>query len=155
MILCFHSSRGGVRKGRNMTSEYAKNLQEPVLTVSESRAGYRGDSEDFLYEIRECVGILRKSNNGWTRELNVISWNGSAPKFDIREWDPQHEKMTKGITFTKAEAAQICKWLSARNMEPVPSRSGTDRSAVKADEDGVIQGEDTLCEEGQEENVPF
>ena len=102
-----------------MTNEYAKAMEAAPANVNESRAGYRSDNEDFLFDIRERIGVLRKSNNGWTRELNVISWNGSAPKFDIREWDPLHEKMTKGISFTKAEAIEICKWLTERNMEPV------------------------------------
>ena len=128
-----------------MTSEYARNLQEPPLAVSEARAGYRSEGDEFLYQIHECVGVLRKSNNGWTRELNVISWNGSAPKFDIRERDPLHEKMTKGITFTKAEAAQICKWLTARNMDPVQKKGG--------DEQGAAPEEARA--EAQEGNVPF
>lgn len=116
-----------------MTSEYARTTEASPVAVNESRAGYRNDGEEILYEIRECVGILRKSNTGWTRELNVISWNGGTPKFDIREWDPLHEKMTKGITFTKAEAIQICKWLTARDMEPVPPKKGEAPGPVKAD----------------------
>ena len=132
-----------------MTSEYARNLQEPPLAVSEARAGYRSEGDEFLYQIHECVGVLRKSNNGWTRELNVISWNGSAPTFDIREWDPLHEKMTKGITFTKAEAAQICKWLTARNMEPVQKNGGSSREGAAQEEAEDAQSET------KEENVPF
>ena len=103
-----------------MTTKYAENKEVAPCTVEESRASYRTDGDELLYDILERVGILRKSNTGWTRELNVISWNGSAPRFDIRDWDPRHEKMSKGITFTKAEAAQICEWLTKRGMEPVP-----------------------------------
>ena len=125
-----------------MTMEYAKDLADPGMAVAESRANYRAEGDEVLFDIRETIGILRKSNTGWTRELNVVSWNGSSPKFDIREWDPLHEKMTKGITFTKQEADQICKWLSVR---------GTDlaRSAVQAeDEDGFVK-------ESPEDDVPF
>ena len=103
-----------------MTVEYAKGPAEfetAGASVAESRANYRPDNEEVLFEIQETIGILRKSNTGWTRELNVVSWNGGMPRFDIREWDPQHEKMSRGITFTKAEADQICKWFSVRGTQ--------------------------------------
>ena len=97
-----------------MTVEYAKDPADAGMAVAESRTNYRSEDEEVLFEIQETIGILRKSNTGWTRELNVVSWNGGAPRFDIREWDPLHEKMGRGITFTKAEADQICKWLAVR-----------------------------------------
>jgi hypothetical protein len=40
---------------------------------------------DFKYEITEHIGTLSESPKGWTKELNRISWNGGAPKLDIRE----------------------------------------------------------------------
>ena len=116
-----------------MKNEYAKAMDTASAAVSESRAGYRNTpTEEILFDIREHIGVLRKSNNGWTRELNVVSWNGSAPKFDIREWDPRHEKMTKGISFTKAEATELCKWLTARNMEPVVPKKEEPAEAAPA-----------------------
>ena len=48
-------------------------------------------------------GVLNESANGWTRELNLISWNGGKPKYDIRDWAPEHAKMGKGISLTKEE----------------------------------------------------
>ena len=50
---------------------------------------------------------LSESGKGWTKELNVISWNGANPKYDIRDWAPDHEKMGKGITLTEEEAAKL------------------------------------------------
>ncbi|MBP3199255.1 MAG: hypothetical protein J6N21_19970, partial [Butyrivibrio sp.] len=44
---------------------------------------------------------------GWRKELNLISWNEAEPKYDIRDWAPDHEKMGKGITLTKEEAKQL------------------------------------------------
>jgi len=55
---------------------------------------------DFSYEVIEEIGILSTSGSGWTKELNLISWNGRPPKFDIRDWSPDHEKMGKGVTLT-------------------------------------------------------
>ena len=57
----------------------------------------------ITFEIKETIGILSKNAKGWTKELNVISWNSREPKYDIREWSPEHGKMGKGLTFTKEE----------------------------------------------------
>lgn len=58
---------------------------------------------EFKYEIQENFGALSESSNGWSRELNLISWNGGKPKYDIRDWAPEHEKMGKGISLTRDE----------------------------------------------------
>ncbi len=62
---------------------------------------------DIKYEIVEEIGILSETAKGWRKELNMISWNGAAPKYDIRDWAPDHEKMGKGITLTKEEAEKL------------------------------------------------
>ena len=58
---------------------------------------------DIKYEISEEIGILSENAKGWTKELNLVSWNGKNPKYDLRDWSPDHEKMGKGITLTKEE----------------------------------------------------
>lgn len=58
---------------------------------------------DFEYEVIEELGVLSTNQSGWTKELNLISWNGRPPKFDIRDWSPDHQKMGKGLTFTNEE----------------------------------------------------
>lgn len=58
---------------------------------------------DIKYEIVETIGTLSESAKGWTKEINLISWNSSAPKYDIRDWAPNHEKMGKGITLSEKE----------------------------------------------------
>lgn len=50
---------------------------------------------EIKYEITKEVGTLSQSAKGWTKELNLISWNGAAPKYDLRDWAPDHEKMGK------------------------------------------------------------
>lgn len=62
---------------------------------------------DVKYVIIEKRGILSESTKGWTKELNLISWNGGTPKYDIRDWSPNHEKMGKGITLTDEEAKKL------------------------------------------------
>lgn len=58
---------------------------------------------DFNYEILQTIGILSENNKGWRKELNLISWNGRNPKYDIRDWAPEHEKMGKGVTLSNEE----------------------------------------------------
>ena len=62
---------------------------------------------DIQYEIVEEIGVLSENAIGWRKELNKISWNGAAPKYDIRDWAPEHAKMGKGITLTEEEAARL------------------------------------------------
>ena len=62
---------------------------------------------DIKFEITEELGVLSESAKGWTKELNLVSWNGAAPKYDIRDWAPGHEKMGKGITLSPEEAEKL------------------------------------------------
>jgi hypothetical protein len=58
---------------------------------------------EIKYEIIKTIGILSSSAKGWTKELNLISWNERAPKYDLRDWAPEHEKMGKGVTLSEEE----------------------------------------------------
>ena len=60
-------------------------------------------AQEFSYEIIEEIAVLSENNKGWRKELNLVSWNGRPPKFDLREWAPDHEKMGKGLTLTNEE----------------------------------------------------
>ena len=66
---------------------------------------------DIKFEIKEEIGVLSENARGWRKELNLVSWNGGAPKYDIRDWAPGHERMGKGITLTKDEAKELYKLL--------------------------------------------
>lgn len=63
------------------------------------------------FEIVRTVGVVSESASGWRKELNLISWNDAAPKYDLRDWAPDHEKMGKGITLTSEEAEALVKLL--------------------------------------------
>ena len=67
---------------------------------------------DIKFEIKEDIGILSESAKGWTKELNLVSWNGATPKYDLRDWAPEHEKMGKGITLNADEVQELYKLLS-------------------------------------------
>lgn len=55
---------------------------------------------EIKFEVVEHIGTLSESSKGWTKELNLISWNGKEPKFDFRDWAPNKEKMEKWITLS-------------------------------------------------------
>ena len=57
--------------------------------------------KELKYEIINHIGIVSQQSGGWNIELNRISWNSGEPKYDLRSWSPNHEKMGKGITLTE------------------------------------------------------
>ena len=62
---------------------------------------------DISVEIKRRIGELSSLKGGWTRELNIVSWNGGAQKYDIRNWNPTHESKSRGITLTADEAKAL------------------------------------------------
>ena len=72
---------------------------------------------DFNFEIIEELGVISEGSKGWQTELNLISWNGNAPKYDIRSWSPDHQKMGKGITLTGEELAELKSILDTLEVE--------------------------------------
>lgn len=72
---------------------------------------------ELKYEIVEELGVLSENAKGWQKEVNLVSWNDREAKYDIREWDPDHEKMTKGITLTKEEMKMLKVILEEINLD--------------------------------------
>jgi hypothetical protein len=58
---------------------------------------------EIKFEIIKKVGVLSKSESGWEKQLNLISWNDRDPKYDLRDWSPDGEKMGKGATLSREE----------------------------------------------------
>ena len=46
-----------------------------------------------------------------------MSWNDRNAKVDIREWDEEHEKIGKGITFAKEELISLKNILNSLELE--------------------------------------
>lgn len=63
--------------------------------------------KDIQYEIVKEIAVLSKSDSGYTKEINLISWNGNEPKYDIRSFSPDREKCGKGITLTEQEVKNL------------------------------------------------
>ncbi|WP_295147326.1 YdbC family protein [uncultured Peptoniphilus sp.] len=71
---------------------------------------------DFKFEITEHLGTLSKSPRGWTKELNKVSFNDRPAKYDLREWDPDHQKMSKGVTLSDEEMEILSKILKDKGI---------------------------------------
>lgn len=61
---------------------------------------------ELKYEVMDQFGVISEKA-GWSRELNLVSWNEREPKYDLRDWSPDHSKMAKGITMTKEEVIAL------------------------------------------------
>ena len=59
------------------------------------------------FEITKSIAILSTEKNGWTKELNLVSWNDRTPKYDLRTWSPDHQKMGKGVTLSNEEISAL------------------------------------------------
>ena len=65
------------------------------------------------FEIVKHFGFVSEEKTGWKKELNLVSWNKRAPKIDVRDWSPDHEKMGKGITLNHEEAIKLAELLKS------------------------------------------
>lgn len=74
-------------------------------------------ANDISMKIVKKIDVLSESEKGWTKELNLISWNGADPKFDLRSWSPDGEKCGKGITLTSEEAEKLLSALAGELSE--------------------------------------
>ena len=70
-------------------------------------------SDSITFEIVRNVGVIEEYPTGWKKELNVIAWNGNEPKYDIRDWNPEHTHMSRGITFEMKMAKKLASCLKA------------------------------------------
>jgi len=62
---------------------------------------------DIKYELTKQLGVLSENAKGWSKELNLVSWNDREAKYDIRDWSEGHEKLGKGVTLTGEEVKKL------------------------------------------------
>lgn len=72
---------------------------------------------EIKFNIIENLGVIGEGSKGWTKEVNLISWNNRKAKIDIRDWDENHEKMGKGITLSKEEMKALKSLLNSLDIE--------------------------------------
>ena len=91
------------------------------------------DKNDITFEIVEHNGVIDEISNRdekWTKEVNVVAWNGGKPKIDVRAWNSSHDRMSRGITLTEDQAMKMTKALVDRYR----ARSAQEHSAPMRDD---------------------
>ena len=71
-------------------------------------------NDEVHFDLMEHIGVLGRKDNGWTKEVNIVAWNGGKAKVDIRDWGPDHDRMSRGITLFEEEAENLVKALAHR-----------------------------------------
>ena len=74
-------------------------------------------ADDFSFEIVKSYGTISNGKGGWSLELNSVSWSGREPKFDIRSWSADHQKMGKGVTLTKEDLISLKELLNSVDIQ--------------------------------------
>ena len=74
------------------------------------------ERSEIVFEIKEQIGVIKPYPTGWNKELNLVSWNGNPVKYGIRDWDPEHEHMSRGITLHPDEMRKIVQLLKDRQV---------------------------------------
>ena len=64
-------------------------------------------NNEIVFNVVEKIGEINKYPTGWVKEVNLISWNNGPAKVDIRDWDPDHMHMSKGVTLHDDEAKRL------------------------------------------------
>ena len=100
----------------------------------DDRGNRRRDNDKVRFELIKHIGVLAEKDKGWKREVNLVAWNGGDVKVDIRDWDPDHRRMSKGITLKEEEACRLAETLAARYgiRMPLQAQQAPARPAAEA-----------------------
>ncbi len=72
---------------------------------------------EITFKITKELGVISENAKGWKRELNMVSWNDHDPKYDIRDWSPDHTRMSKGVSMTEEEMKTLVELFNTRDEE--------------------------------------
>ena len=62
---------------------------------------------DVTRNVTRPLAVLSETENGFTKEVNMVAWNDGEEKLDIRGWYAGHERCTKGVTLTADEGRKL------------------------------------------------
>lgn len=65
----------------------------------------------MTHKVIKKIALISGSETGFRKELNIVSWNGRDPKYDLRSWSPEGIAL-KGLTLTEDEAKELQKALN-------------------------------------------
>lgn len=108
-----------------MDCSYMSDLKECIFDhasrLAEKKGGEKmSDGRDELYfEIVEQIGVIAKYPTGWRKEFNLVSWNGNEPRYDIRDWSPDHAHMSRGVTLSKEEMNRFKEIIKEREAKEI------------------------------------
>lgn len=74
------------------------------------------ERDAITFEIVEHLGIVSSYPTGWSKELNKVIWNGGSAKYDLRDWSPDHDHMSRGITLHPDEAKRLYELLKEQKL---------------------------------------
>lgn len=72
-----------------------------------------GINFNLISTIATLSTSIDKNGDRWHNELNIISWNGGKPVFDIREWDEDHNRMRYGVKLNSDELVMLQQGIDA------------------------------------------
>ena len=99
---------------------------------------------EISFNICQKIGVIASYQSGWKKEANLVEWNGGPAKIDIRDWDPSHEHMGKGITLYPEEADRL-QWLLFRYFKG--------KGGKKREQAAQSPGEENAAENPAEEKL--
>lgn len=63
---------------------------------------------EIKFDVVKEFGVISENpKNGWSRELNLVSWNDREPKYELRDWSADKSKMNKGFSMTADEVKTL------------------------------------------------
>ena len=76
------------------------------------------NSNEFKCKIVKKIGIISVNTQGWTKEVNLVSYNGKKAVVDIRTWSPS-KKMSRGITIDKKNLSRLIELLKEEEKKEI------------------------------------
>lgn len=101
------AEESGSNKSRRREEEERKSKTQTNHHNMNNAYPKRETSGGISYELIRNVGTIPSGGRSWSKEVNIIKWSGGSPKYDIRDWAPDHSKMSKGVTLTEQEARNL------------------------------------------------
>lgn len=95
----------------------------------------RERDDAFKFEIVQHLGVIGKYSTGWQKEINMVSWRGGQPKLDIRDWDENHERMSRGVTLHREEAVTLLRLLLKNYGNDLKQGSGAKKEKEEQESD--------------------
>lgn len=106
--------------------------------------------------LKHHLGTLRENEKGWSREVNVVSWEGAASRLDIRDWSKNKDRSSKGVTFTRAEVERLRDMLAILNTSVIEdSGIPTRMQDVQVAYEKEAESQETQEQESNQEQAEF